>query len=180
MKKIFIISLLSLLLANTMGYYLLYSLDYLAIKHEMAEMIKELSGSETVTLSFPEKNSKANSTEVSYTSDDELIYQGKMYDIISQSINQGIISYKCYSDTRETQLSENLTRNMNSDQEHPSQKNKNKSTNKISIKDFNHQTQSLIYFAPVYSATETYLSPCYLSEGMLMSIAHPPPGLLQS
>ena len=178
LKKALVISLLTLLFANTSGYYLLYTFDYVAIKHEVAEMISELSPRETVALLFPIQNGKVIANDLAITDDNELIYQGKMYDVISRSESKCQIVYQCYSDGRETELNENLDKKIGSDTEQPTQKNQNSSLSKKPIKDFTNEVHVMVCFSPVSSISMAHSSFVFAPQCMSKTALHPPPEFL--
>ena len=126
MKHTAVILLLSLLLLQTGGYYVILSIDILEAKQEAMNVINnDKQETQNITkLSFPVKDGKVIAQGLIFNDEDEFTYQGKMYDVISTEKSKGYITFKCYTDNKETELTANLNNKIDSDKDTPAQKHK--------------------------------------------------------
>ena len=156
-KRIAVILLVPILLFNTIGYYLVYYGDLIEARHEAAVMIwgHEALGDRLVSLSFPLINGKPAADGLTFTDDDEFTYQGRMYDVISSSQSRGEVVFKCYTDSKETALNQDLSLKINSDSDTPAQNHKNNSTLKEFSKDYTQHAQLEYSFIPAF--TDSYI-----------------------
>jgi len=168
-----------LLLFNTVGYYLVFYGDLLAVKHEAEVMIWGHKNTEkVVSIRFALKDNKPVGSDLIFTDDDEFIYQGRMYDVISSSRSAEYIEFKCYTDTKENTLAQNLCKKVDSDTESPAQKNKGNSSTKEFVKDYTPHEQK------VFTVSQTLISSCFhmqrtqLQPLIYKAIVSPPPELV--
>jgi hypothetical protein len=168
-----------LLLFNTVGYYLVFYGDLIAVKHEAEVMIWGHKNTEqVVSIRFALKDNKPVGSDLIFTDDDEFIYQGRMYDVIRSSRSAEYIEFKCYTDTKETTLAQNLCKKVDSDTESPAQKNKGNSSVKEFVKDYTPHEQE------VFTAVQTLTSSCFymqrtqLQPLIYKAIVSPPPELV--
>jgi hypothetical protein len=177
LKRLAVISLLPLLLFNTVGYYLVYYTDILAAKHEAEVFIwgHDSRSEKLVSLAFPLHDGEPLAEGLRFTDEDEFIYQGRMYDVVSSSRKDGKIIYQCYTDIRETALNQNLCKKVNAEHDTPSQDQKNKSVLKEFAKDYTTHLSDQYHY---YSATIVTLIRPTLAEGqpsVYTSVISPPP-----
>jgi hypothetical protein len=133
LKRSAAILLLSLILLQTGGYYIILYASILGARVDAADFIKDPDQikEKAVTLTFPVKDGKLIATGLVFDDEDEFSYQGRMYDIISINKSKDHISFTCYSDTKETELDQNLCDKIDTDREAPAQKHKGFSLLKI-------------------------------------------------
>jgi len=138
LKRLAVISLLPLLLFNTLGYYLVFYGDLLEAKHEAEVYIwgHDSRSEKMVTLSFPVQDGQPVAEGLRFTDEDEFIYQGRMYDVVSTAKSKDRIILTCYTDTKETALHQDLCNKVNADNDNATSNHKNKSVLKEFVKDY--------------------------------------------
>ena len=126
MKQSAVILLLALLLLQSGGYYIIFCADIIEAKHEAAEIIENSveNKEQVTTLTFPYRDGTVLSTDLIFNEADEFTYQGRMYDVISSEKSNGQITFKCYTDNKETALNQNLKEKIDSEKDGPAQKQK--------------------------------------------------------
>jgi hypothetical protein len=115
-----------------------YYTDILAAKHEAEVFIwgHDSRSEKVVFLSFPLCDGQPTADGLSFDDEDEFVYQGRMYDVISSVRRDGKIVYQCYTDIRETAINQDLCKQVNEEHDSPSQNHKNKSVLKEFAKDY--------------------------------------------
>ena len=182
MKRLAVILLVPILLFNTLGYYLVFYGDILAARHEAAVLIwgHENLGEKVVSLSFPLRDGKPEAQGLSFTDDDEFVYQGRMYDVVSSSQTGDYIVYRCYTDNKETSLNQNLCSKVEADRDVPGQNHKNNSILKEFVKDYTAHQAQLFHFLPALTRASLGMNKSRFSPSAFLPIASPPPELMLS
>jgi len=178
LKRFAVITLLPILLFNTLGYYLVFYGDLLAAKHEAEVLIlgHESLGDKMVSLTFPLVGGKPVAQGLTFTDDDEFMYQGRMYDVAGSSTANGQITYKCYTDNKETALNDNLSNKINADNDSPSQNHKNNSALKEFVKDYTLRRPDVFCISPGITKSFIHISPAPPGHSFeYRSIVSPPP-----
>ena len=177
LKKIAIILLVPLLLFNTIGYYLVFYGDLIAAKHEAAVYMwgHDMKSERIVTISFPLRDGDPVASDMVFTDDDEFVYQGRMYDVISSTQSKGMIQYKCYTDNRETMMTQNLTKKFESDSDTPTQKQQHNSPLKEFTKDYTHQKGESLRLMAMEIQSYHYLHRAVPQPSIYKAIVSPPP-----
>lgn len=76
-----------------------------SVQQEMKEYLeKNPSNKETETIVIPTGELASSSSRIKFLDDDEFIYNGKMFDIISRKTSNGYTTFYCMNDTQEEQL----------------------------------------------------------------------------
>lgn len=102
MKKSFSILLLGIFLFNTMGYYFVFKVNQSIIRFEIRGMINSGFHKEMCTLikiDHPDSNPNFKKTDLH-----EFSYCGRLYDIVSESVNGSMTWYYCFNDKQEEKL----------------------------------------------------------------------------
>lgn len=177
MKRLAAISLFVLILFNTIGCYLVFYGDILAAKHEALVLIMGHTkiGDRMVELTFRLHDGKPTANGLIFTDDDEFMYQGRMYDVMSSTSANGNIVYKCYTDNKETALNSDICDKIKSDRDTPAQNHKNTSVLKEHIKDYVPNGYQLFAIAPVVRRTYLHISRTEQQSYIYRSIISPPP-----
>lgn len=176
MKRFAVISLVPLLLFNTIGYYLVFCGDLLAVKHEAEVFVwgHDSRSEKVVTLTFAMREGQPVATDLTFTDDDEFTYQGRMYDVISCTKSNGQISYKCYTDIKETALNQNLCKKVNAENDTPSPNHKN-SVLKEFVKDYTLHHAEIFCFVPTIETSYTHRAKTKHQPSVYRPIVSPPP-----
>ena len=126
MKQSAVILLLVLLLLQSGGYYIIFCADILETKHEAIEIVEnaDRNKEQLTTLTFPYRDGAVLAADLTFNDEDEFTYQGRMYDVISSEKSNGQITFKCYTDNKETALTQNLKEKIDSEKDGPAQKQK--------------------------------------------------------
>ena len=177
LKRFAVISLVPLLLFNTIGYYLVFYGDLLAVKHDAEVLIwgHERIGDKMVSLTFPIQDGKPVAAGLTHTDDNEFMYQGRMYDIVSCTKANGYIVFKCYTDNKETALNDNLCNKINSDSDSPSQNHKNNSILKEFVKDYTPHKSQAFFIQNTLTRSYIRISGTNPQPSIYRSIVSPPP-----
>jgi hypothetical protein len=151
LKRLASISLLILILSNTIGCYLVFYGDLLEARHEALVMIlgHQALGDRVVELTFPVHDGRPQAAALTFTDDDEFMYQGRMYDVVSSATINGMVKYRCYTDAKETALNESLSNKIGTDRDSPVQNNKNTSQLKEHVKDYIPHSYRVSCLVPV-------------------------------
>lgn len=101
-RKILSVLFAGLILFNLCGYFFVFKCDQIYLKSEMKRIIK--SGSfhgfnEEVIIVNP-----SSDPDFKILDKDEILYHGKMYDVISSGTSGNSVIYRCINDTQEEQL----------------------------------------------------------------------------
>ncbi len=126
MKQSAVILLLVLLLLQSGGYYIIFCADILEAKHEAIEIVEnaDRNKEQVTTLTFPYRDGTVLAADLTFNDEDEFTYHGRMYDVISSEKTNGQITFKCYTDSKETSLTQNLKEKIESEKDSPAQKQK--------------------------------------------------------
>jgi hypothetical protein len=101
-RKLLSVLFAALILFNLFGYYFVFKCDQIRVKSEMKAMIRNSSFSvhpEEIVILNP-----AADRDFKMIDKDEILYQGKMFDVISIRHSGTALIIKCISDIREDQL----------------------------------------------------------------------------
>lgn len=101
-RKILSILFAGLILFNISGYYFVFKCDQIRVKQEMKGMMSRRSFSsqnEEVLVINP-----STDRDFKMTDKDEILYHGKMYDVISTKTSGTSVIFRCINDTKEEQL----------------------------------------------------------------------------
>ncbi|MGD0711508.1 MAG: hypothetical protein ABR968_10065 [Bacteroidales bacterium] len=164
MKKILSVFLLLIFLFNLAGYFIVFKIMQCSVQQEMKNYLeKNTSNKETETIVIPDSEITSPSSRIKFTDDDEFIYNGKMYDIISRKTEKGFTIFYCMNDKQEEQLYSALKDHImhNSDQNLPLKDKSNliiKNIIKEALPDGNAHLQTfssknIIYYSSYNSAT---------------------------
>ena len=107
-KKITALLLLMAILVNLTGYFVIYQVDRLLLRHEMSGLIKAgaiSGGLEKITLFKGHDDSTLEFTH----EHDEFCFHGILYDVVSCVISNDSISYTCVRDNNEQSLISSYT-----------------------------------------------------------------------
>jgi hypothetical protein len=108
MKKIISILFLFIFLFNICGIYFIYILRLSENRNEMKTSISGGSKNDLLELKVPATLIRSANSTFYHTSEDEISYKGKMYDVASSKQNpDGSVTFYCLSDNTEENL--NLT-----------------------------------------------------------------------
>lgn len=101
MKRLLPLFLVLLFLFNSIGYFFVFSINQLLIRREMHAMIRTryYKESSLVTVLHPSTNQQYRRVD-----DHEFIYNGVLYDIVSEKSVEGGVTFTCIPDTKEQQL----------------------------------------------------------------------------
>ena len=61
----------------------------------------KLDAARVVALSFPTTNGRVNDPRFAWEDDDEFLFQGAMYDVVSLTVSEGRITFHCIADKEE-------------------------------------------------------------------------------
>ncbi len=106
MKKVLVYCLLTVILFNSAGYYLLFELHKYQIKKEMKAIIQSNPANFTILKIDDVENDK----EFRWVHKKEFRYKGSMYDIVRMKKNGNTTVFICIHDTRESKLFAGLQR----------------------------------------------------------------------
>jgi hypothetical protein len=105
MKKFLSIFLLVIFLFNLAGYFIVFKVIQYSVQQEMKVYLqKNSSDKETEIITIPTIEIASPSSRIKFTDDDEFIYNGKLYDIISSKSSNGYTTFYCMNDKQEEQL----------------------------------------------------------------------------
>ncbi len=110
-KKLLAILLFFVLLFNSTGYYFSFMTAEISAKsHAWLMRIEPETDDDVVSLKFKTHNGNPVGAELNFINENEFTYQGKRYDLISMSEANGIVTFKCYCDTKESAAITDLNR----------------------------------------------------------------------
>jgi hypothetical protein len=93
--------LLCVLLFYSTGYYFAYQVKLSEVKQEGFARIHDAILTNVVTISSGYINGEILNKDIELVEENEISWQGKMYDIISSTTNGNTITFKCVSDSKE-------------------------------------------------------------------------------
>jgi hypothetical protein len=98
----------------------------LEVKREAMSFMEraDRDSGDKATITFPIRDGRIIASGLIFNDEDEFTYQGKMYDVISSEKSKDHITFKCYSDNKETELTQNLKDKVDSEKDAPVQKQK--------------------------------------------------------
>jgi hypothetical protein len=101
-RKILSVLFAGLILFNLFGYYFVFKCDQIGVKREMKGMISNgaLRGQFIEVLVINPDTDR----DFKMTDKDEILYHGKMYDVISTKTSGTSVIFRCINDTKEEQL----------------------------------------------------------------------------
>ena len=157
LKNTAVILLLVLLLLQTGGYYVIFNFDILEAKRDAMHFIENAYKDEEsiTTLTFPIKEGKLIAQGLIFNDEDEFTYQGRMYDVISSEKSKDQITFRCYTDDKETELTQNLRDKVDSERDAPAQKQKGISFFKIALQYTSVSEQQFCFLTQTSSAYST-------------------------
>jgi len=91
-----------MIIFNLFGYYFVFKCDQICVKNEMKGMIRNGSFHgryEEITILNP-----ATDRDFKIIDKDEILYRGKLYDVISTKTSGTSVVFRCINDTKEEQL----------------------------------------------------------------------------
>jgi len=99
--KILSVFLCGLLIYNSLGYLVVFSVMRMAIRHQMWSQLSTLSDDKMTTFSFNKNNPESR---LKIINRHEIRVDGKLYDIVRKSENGNHIKFVCINDEKEEQL----------------------------------------------------------------------------
>lgn len=171
LKKILILQLLLLLVCNQLGYYFFYAFNQYKIKEEIKHQL---------AADLPENKLSVFCSDdraiVWEDEEQELSFNGKMYDIARTKIINNKKYYYCLSDDEETALLKNYTDKCKTENDNTKQK-KNKSNTFFQLV-FLSTSENLNY--NFHNAIHKNLYPFYSQESIdkVLATNYPPPKFL--
>jgi hypothetical protein len=152
--------------------------DTILAHHDAEKIINSPDrGNKNLTLTFPVREGKIIASGLVFNDEDEFSYQGKMYDVISSKKEKDRITFICYSDSRESDLNQNLCAKIDSEQDDPTQKQKGASYIKFMLQDLSIGSK-LVY--TIYNRTTKVSLPRAVNRYqafIFRTIVFPPPEL---
>jgi hypothetical protein len=101
-RKFFSLFFAGMMLFNLFGYYFVFKCDQICVKREMKGMISNGSFRDyNVDVFFI---NPATDRNFKMLDKDEILYRGKMYDVISSKTSGTSVVFRCINDTKEEQL----------------------------------------------------------------------------
>lgn len=123
-KRLLAILLLSCILYNSLGYFLVFSFQQSVCRKEIKRKIKAgLTTKDLIVLKF----STTSSANLAWINDHEFFYNEKLYDVISKKCDRGVDIFSCIDDTKEKELFANLEDKVKEDWNQKSQQGKSNS-----------------------------------------------------
>ena len=179
LKYIVVISLLVLLFLQTGGSYIIFCTELFEARHEATEYVNGLQSDreKVTTLTFQLHEGKIAASDLVFEDDDEFSYQGKMYDVISTEKYKDHITFRCYTDSKETELNTDLCEKIDAGRDKASE-HKERSHIKLAPLDFIANDPCDSYFL-----TENIIQSSMIYRGKQQTPAYkaiisPPPELL--
>ncbi len=98
------------------GLYISYQFNLYSIRHHQKEIILHSDGlkNRLVTFSFPANFSENKNIDLRFVEEDEVMFDGKMYDIVSQYTSGDSIIIKCIPDNIEDDIRSEASKQINS------------------------------------------------------------------
>jgi|GEM_PF-1821450 hypothetical protein len=156
MRKTASVFFLILFLFNLYGSYFVYNLLSYDNRSEMRSFTETSASSTLTDITIPVVLTETENTVFQQTGEDEIMYQGRMYDVArSEHTPDGLVHFYCVNDTRE----ENLRTSFNQqilDQVTPSGKSEAGKPHKLALLDF------LKDYVPVVKETPFAFTPTSL------------------
>lgn len=104
-----VILLLAVLLFNTTGYYFSFLINRYAAQTEAWLHMHGIGDEENLAyLHFPILNGEVIANGVTFINETEFVYRGNMYDLIQRTDANGVATFKCYADVKETDITAGL------------------------------------------------------------------------
>lgn len=170
-KIFFVIFLITILLFNSSGYFLLYlSSTHFVKKLVMKKLLNHELDHETILLSISKKDIQNKKISFEWIHAKEFRFNGKMYDIKKNLTDKDSLRFLCYYDEKENLLEELFCKFSNSEKENHNKR------NSLNIFPFLSLFFTHIEIINFYS-TSTYFinSPLNNSPQPLIDIKTPPP-----
>jgi hypothetical protein len=113
MKRVAPLVLLTLFLFNLCGYYFVFEFRQTENRKSMRELIHNNQEDGFTELKIPLSLITSDNSTFRQTGEDEIYYNGRMYDIASsETKGDGFVYFKCLSDSEEEGLSSDLAQNI--------------------------------------------------------------------
>ena len=105
------------------GSYIIFYGELWNAKREASEFMdgSQNDRDKITSLTFQLHQGKIVASDLVFEDDNEFYYQGRMYDVISTEKFKDHIVFKCYTDSKETALDKDLSENIDSGRDKPSQ-----------------------------------------------------------
>jgi hypothetical protein len=100
LKKVAPIFILIIFLFNSMGYYFLFEVNRAMVKREMSARLKR-DGVKLTILSIADPSKDQNFKRIESR---EILYHGKMYDVLKEVRREGVTLFYCIHDEKEQNL----------------------------------------------------------------------------
>jgi hypothetical protein len=176
LKHTTVILLLALLLLQSGGYYVIFCSDILEAKQEAMNFTGN-AGKESEDLAiitFPVRDGQIIASGLIFNDEEEFTYQGRMYDVVSTEKVKDEVTFKCYTDNKETELTRNLSDKIDSDRDAPAQKHKGASLLKMPLQ-YTKTSQERFCFATHTSNIYSGIFHNRRQSFVYKSIVSPPP-----
>jgi hypothetical protein len=180
LKHLATVFLLSILILQSGGYYIVFCADMIEAKHEASEYVNDANKNDdrVTVLTFPVRDGKIVASNLIFNDEGEFTYQCKMYDVISTERGKNQITFKCYTDDKETGLNQNLCNKIDSDKNMPSQKHRNNLLIKLLTHSFTINSKLAYCFAVHISTTYRLIYQNSQQSFIYRIIVSPPPETL--
>lgn len=180
LKKSAVILLLALIFLQTGGYYFIFWIDVAEAKREAEIYIKGAESSKAVTLTFAIRDGKVMAPDLVFNDDNEFSYQGRMYDVISTEKTKDHITFRCYSDNKETEIARDISDRVDADRNAPAQKHKEMAVFKMLLQYLPAEFKRPHIFA-TYTSTMYFLINSRIDgTAVYRAIVSPPPELIHA
>jgi hypothetical protein len=108
MRKVASILIVSLLLFNSMGYYIAFKASQYTLRKEIKKKIKNsFSDNDLIQIAVSD-NDQEKKAEMEWTDEHEFRYHGHMFDVIRYRTSNDTTYYSCINDVKEEALFANL------------------------------------------------------------------------
>ncbi len=140
------------------GLYISYQFNLYSIRQHQKEIILHSDGlkSRLVTFSFPANFSEHKNIDLRFVEEDEMMFDGKMYDIVSQHSSGDSIIIKCIADNIEDDIRSEAGKQINSTQGSTTQR--NLSAFKFTSEPFTVEAGSFKFYRILNSSSKIFLS----------------------
>ena len=108
LKKPLSIFFLFIFLYNVIGYYAVFEILNYLNKEKIEQSIADNIENQAIEIIEIKKDAVLHSKDFAYTDDDEIKYQGKLYDIVKKVAKGDSIYFYCINDQKEEHLFANL------------------------------------------------------------------------
>ncbi len=180
MKKTLIFFFLALFLFNLFGFYLVFDYCEHENRKDIQRSLCSIPAHALIELKIPASLTEQENTEFSQTEEDEISYQGKMYDVVSTvRKNDGFVYYSCLNDEHEDELRTTFNEQQKDITDETVSVPAKKNTHRISlndlIKDYIPGAEILTYCHPHPSAAFLFPALDFRCKAPYAEIISPPP-----